>query len=268
VNALEWFRDALRESGSHQRGQTFQCPAHEDSSPSLAVASGHDGRVLIHCFGGCSNEEVVRALGVSMSVLFEPHPLTAKQLFAITRRRFSYPTPHYKSGGRSSYGNPISTEIHDYTPSVRMVRNRYGGGKKKIHWEVNGQDGWWRYSKDLDMHSLPLYHEQEIYAAKAFNEPVILCESESSVDALQRQWLYATTWAGGCASPNIQRLRTLLRDIDVIWVPDQDPPGRKCSSLLIESLAPYVYGWHQIEGERGEDARDILKRLGREAFLL
>ena len=29
------------------------CPAHDDSSPSLAISEGDDGRVLLHCHAGC-----------------------------------------------------------------------------------------------------------------------------------------------------------------------------------------------------------------------
>jgi len=30
------------------------CPAHNDSKPSLAIRETDDGRVLLHCFAGCS----------------------------------------------------------------------------------------------------------------------------------------------------------------------------------------------------------------------
>lgn len=46
------------------------CPAHEDHSPSLSVSKGRDGRVLLHCFGGCSVESVCEALQIRVSDLF------------------------------------------------------------------------------------------------------------------------------------------------------------------------------------------------------
>ena len=39
------------------------CPAHEDSSPSLAIADKGD-RVLLHCYGGCAFDEIRAALGM------------------------------------------------------------------------------------------------------------------------------------------------------------------------------------------------------------
>ena len=38
------------------------CPAHDDSSPSLSIGIGDDGRTLLNCFAGCSHASVVSAL--------------------------------------------------------------------------------------------------------------------------------------------------------------------------------------------------------------
>jgi len=51
---------------------TAQCPAHEDKSPSLSVRETEDGRVLVHCFGGCAVHDVVGAVGMDMTDLFPP----------------------------------------------------------------------------------------------------------------------------------------------------------------------------------------------------
>lgn len=47
-----------------------RCPAHEDRSPSLSVAEGDDGRVLLHCFAGCDVASVAAAVGVELPELF------------------------------------------------------------------------------------------------------------------------------------------------------------------------------------------------------
>jgi hypothetical protein len=48
-----------------------RCPAHEDRSPSLSIREVEDGRVLLHDFAGCSTEDVLGALGLGLSDLFE-----------------------------------------------------------------------------------------------------------------------------------------------------------------------------------------------------
>jgi hypothetical protein len=52
---------------------TACCPAHDDKGPSLAVKE-EDGKILLHCFVGCSVENIVGALGVEMADLFPPKP--------------------------------------------------------------------------------------------------------------------------------------------------------------------------------------------------
>ena len=47
-----------------------RCPSHPDRKPSLSVSEGDDGKVLIHCHAGCDPEEIVAALGLTMSNLF------------------------------------------------------------------------------------------------------------------------------------------------------------------------------------------------------
>lgn len=42
------------------------CPAHDDKSPSLAIAEKEDGRVLLHCFAGCSANDVLGAVGLEL----------------------------------------------------------------------------------------------------------------------------------------------------------------------------------------------------------
>jgi hypothetical protein len=48
------------------------CPAHADRTPSLAVRELGDGRILIHCFSGCSALDIVGALGLELSDLMPP----------------------------------------------------------------------------------------------------------------------------------------------------------------------------------------------------
>jgi hypothetical protein len=51
-------------------GWLGHCPAHEDRSPSLSIAEGRDGRVLMHCFAGCTVEEVCAVAGFELRDLF------------------------------------------------------------------------------------------------------------------------------------------------------------------------------------------------------
>lgn len=48
-----------------------KCPAHEDRGPSLSIREMDDGRVLIYCFAGCGTGDVLAAMGLRMSDLFD-----------------------------------------------------------------------------------------------------------------------------------------------------------------------------------------------------
>lgn len=50
------------------------CPAHEDKSPSLTLRETEDGHVLVHCFAGCSAQEILSAVGLEFDALFPEKP--------------------------------------------------------------------------------------------------------------------------------------------------------------------------------------------------
>jgi putative DNA primase/helicase len=47
--------------GGNERTGMCRCPAHDDKHPSLSVTE-RDGKVLVRCFAGCSQDEVIAAL--------------------------------------------------------------------------------------------------------------------------------------------------------------------------------------------------------------
>jgi hypothetical protein len=49
-------------------GWTACCPAHGDASPSLSIGLGESGRVLLHCFAGCSYFAIRAALEQQVTV--------------------------------------------------------------------------------------------------------------------------------------------------------------------------------------------------------
>jgi hypothetical protein len=46
-------------------GYTARCPAHDDRNPSLSIREIEDGRVLFHCFAGCTFDAIRHALASS-----------------------------------------------------------------------------------------------------------------------------------------------------------------------------------------------------------
>jgi hypothetical protein len=63
--------DGVQRTGS---GWMARCPAHNDRCASLAVAQGHDDRVLLCCHAGCTVSMIVAALGITLRDLFPARP--------------------------------------------------------------------------------------------------------------------------------------------------------------------------------------------------
>jgi hypothetical protein len=68
LNTLLSHLDHVDKRGDKYRAK---CPSHEGkSTASLAITEKDDGRILIHCFGGCDTSEVLSAIGLEMTDLF------------------------------------------------------------------------------------------------------------------------------------------------------------------------------------------------------
>src|SRR5271156_3213794 len=56
-----------------------KCPVHRDRNPSLSIVEGKD-RVHVHCFAGCSSDDVMATLGLTWkAMLYEDETLTPEQ---------------------------------------------------------------------------------------------------------------------------------------------------------------------------------------------
>lgn len=60
--------EGVRRTGADQ--WAARCPSHQDKSPSLSIRAGDDGRILLHCFAGCSALDVMQAVGLTLADLF------------------------------------------------------------------------------------------------------------------------------------------------------------------------------------------------------
>lgn len=265
-----WLHELLDLVGSGPSGVALrQCPAHRDTAPSLSIGVGVDGRVLLHCYAGCLVQEVLTALN-----------MTWRHLHAAP---WVMPLLHHRTWGPAAWPTFPPVQIRGGHPA--------GAGMKLVATHLYGDGRWslerWRHpitgSKDLrwltrddrgayipglrgvPTAGLPLYEERQIRMAIGAGEPVVLVESESSVDALGAVGLYATTWAGGAASPPLGQLCTVLAGADVVLVPDHDEPGLACAARIAEALTA-VAQLHVALPPVGQDARDLLASRGPAAF--
>ena len=64
------------------------CPAHDDRSPSLFIAAGRDGKVLVRCLVGCDLPAILQAVELHVRDLFPGRPpLSPTQQLAANEQR-------------------------------------------------------------------------------------------------------------------------------------------------------------------------------------
>ncbi|HZP33627.1 MAG TPA: CHC2 zinc finger domain-containing protein [Candidatus Acidoferrales bacterium] len=83
MNASE-ILDRLQQVRPSRDGWIARCPSHQDRNPSLSVRE-REGKLLLHCFAGCTVEVICAALKIRVSDLFaengtvEPKPRMVRE---------------------------------------------------------------------------------------------------------------------------------------------------------------------------------------------
>ncbi|MFN8113159.1 MAG: DNA-primase RepB domain-containing protein [Solirubrobacterales bacterium] len=117
-------------------GWTALCPAHDDHNPSLSVAEGEDGRCLIHCFAGCSADDVVAELGLRIEDLF---PDTAQGRKTSTRlidlaERTGIDV--FRTPGGVSFA---SVRVDDHRESWPLESTGFASWLRRLHYKATGE---------------------------------------------------------------------------------------------------------------------------------
>jgi hypothetical protein len=89
-----------RQGRRQGRNTRLVCPAHEDRTPSLDVAEGDDGQVLLACRAGCEAEAIVAEVGLELHDLF----------------------PSSGEGGRGSYPRRARSTVHPLAGGLTLER--------------------------------------------------------------------------------------------------------------------------------------------------
>jgi hypothetical protein len=201
--------DRLQGVRSHQEAGKWEarCPAHEDRKPSLGVAVGDDGRVLLHCQAGCSVEAIVGAIGLTIADLF--------------------------AGEQNHNGKPRIVATYDYLDEAGVLRYQAVRFTPKDFRQrrPDGVGGWLWNLKGV---SRLLYRLPELLLA-AIAEPVFIVEGEKDVEALRRLGLTATCNPMG-AGKWLKCYNEALRGRRVLLLPDNDEPGREHMETVLRNL--------------------------------
>lgn len=220
------------------------CPAHDDHNPSLAI-DDRPGGILVKCFAGCSQDDVISALksrGLwTETTHTNPLPVKRKPLTEQIWKPVlpipdnNPPEKHYQ------HSKPTGTWRYlSVTGELLQIVCRFDppGQKKEVlpltYWS-NGKTEEWRW-KALPA-PRPLYGLDRL--AGLPTAPVLVVEGEKAADAAQRLLgdRYAViTWSGGSSAPHLTDWQPLTGRQVTIW-PDADGPGRKAARTIVDQLA-------------------------------
>jgi len=219
----------VRRNGS---GWMALCPAHADKNPSLSVKQ-EDGSLLLHCFAGCTVEEICGALGIELSELFSDKTATPRMVAAY------------------NYDDEKSTLLYQvvrYDP--KGFRQRRPDGKGGWTWNLNGV-------------RRVLYRLPEVLAA----ESVLVCEGEKDCETARALGLVATCNAGGAGKWR-EEYSEHLHAKQITIIADADEPGRKHARQVTASLYGKAESVDVLEFPHAKDLSEWVEKGGTQELLL
>ncbi|MBA3895522.1 MAG: AAA family ATPase, partial [Gemmatimonadales bacterium] len=224
----------LRRSG--RRGRDVHCPAHEDANPSLSVAIGQNGKILLHCHAGCSSEAVVAAAGLSWA-----------ELSGETSRSDPAWTPRGPAIAVYAYADELGETLFEV---CRTAGKQFMQRKP----DPTSRSG---YTWKLGTTRRVLYRLPDILRAAAAGGTIYVVEGEKDVAALVQAGAVATTNPGGAGKWRAEYSEA-LRGAHVVVVADRDRPGYQHAEEVRQSLAGIAASVRVVEAAAGKDAADHL----------
>lgn len=209
-------------------GWQAKCPGHEDTTPSLSISEGMDGRVLLCCHAGCSVDEILGALAIQKRDLFADNGTSGREIIAT----YDY----------TDESGALLSQVVRFAPKDFRQRRPDGLG------------GWmWK----LDGVRRVLYRLPNVLAAVKAGKRVWVVEGEKDVHALEALGHVATCNPGGAGKWRKDYTATLT-GADVLIVADKDEPGRAHAREVAKALCGVVAKIVIVEAAEGKDVSDHL----------
>lgn len=297
AQGLEAAGSRLTAHGDHLQAT---CPAHEDHEPSLSVDYRPDARkpgVHLHCHAGCDSADVLAALGLTYSDLYDEPPAkpdgprrttTAPARTTTPAKKTATPKPpaarepaclgQYAEHRHPRLKGPDSADgciWHEYTDptgrpvawKVRVPCTRTECGGRKFVWRYLDTDGQITHDRSARPAQMPLYRQAEALAAGQAGRPVYVTEGESDADAVAATGQAATTHGnadtgkGGSWKPHHTAALLSAGVREVFVCADRDTSGlghRSARFIAAELTTAGIPQVHVVEAAAGKDVRDHL----------
>lgn len=242
---LSRFEPPPRRSGKEWRAH---CPVHDDRNPSLTISRGEYKWFLTCRSQGCSERDIVEAIGLKPSDLNFHERMSSQAGLEIVH-------PYC-----DEHGDVLFEVTRTGTGSAKKIRYRHRepSNREKWVWNVRG------------VRRVP-YRLPELLASPP-SDPVLIVEGEKNADDVRRIGLTATTNPGGAGKWRTE-FNQYLKGHPVIVIPDNDDEGRKHAeavarqlSRVAESVKVLILPGLQAKGDISDwiqagGKRDELERL-------
>jgi AAA domain/Toprim-like len=196
------------------------CTAHDDRDPSLSIDVSENGRILVHCFAGCTDLAILA--GVNASWKDFPQPKAEPRIVET----YDYAD----ASGKLLYQNVR------FDPKGFRIRRADG----------NGGFIWGRGDVHPTLYNLP--------AMLNSDGPVLFVEGERDCQAAAKLGFVATT-SGGAKSWKPQFAEYFIGRTVVI-IPDADAPGREFAYKVAASLCGKASSLKVVELPNAKDLNE------------
>ena len=210
MRALDIAKALDRDFRSSGEGYLCKCPAHDDRTPSLKVSEGKNGNVLVHCFAGCEQQDVIDAL-------------KKRNLWPEVERKLEKPVRKVTKKIVATYDY-----VDPETGEVRFQVVRY----EPKDFRQRRPDGFGGWSWSVPASDRILFN---LVAVTKSERTVFIVEGEKDVEALRKIGITATCNAGGAGKWKPQYSQYLAGRA-VVVLPDNDEAGADHAKIVATAL--------------------------------
>lgn len=249
-------------------GWSVRCPAHEDHNPSLAIAEGDNGGVILNCFTGCKTLDICKALNINLRDLFPPE--TSAKGHTNGKPKKKKPVRVFKT---AKEGVEAWEAIHG--PRTKLW-TYFDGNNKPVAVVVRFPDGkGGKLFKPVSLYPDGWHHEHPPAPRLLYNFPklkdaetVYVAEGEKCADAVSGLGFIATTSPAGANAARFADW-SVLRGKNVIVLADYGTPGEKYAQAVADLVQSENLKIINLPGlTEGEDVVEWLDRGGTKEQLL
>lgn len=272
--------DAVTRHGSRIRRTSptsalAQCPAHDDREPSLSIKAG-DQTVLVYCYAGCHQTDVLDVLGLTWTDLWPDdgtRKLETPQAWKAYQQAVRAANEQQQQRPTPSHGADVApvTTRRGPVAAQYVYLDQYGSAvAKKLRFpridiatgEVVGKSFVWQHIADdqwvngAGNETVPIYNLPDVMSAVASGRTVWFVEGEKDADTLTAHGQIATTLPS-TSSVDVEQLRPLT-GATVTLIVDRDKTGTKWAADLGDALTSL--GCH-LTYKRATTGKDISDHL-------